>query len=422
MKIAIFDHLINDSNAIGKCHREIVTRLADKYEFTVFAVKFDNPRPDRIKFVRVPALRRPLLGIMVSFHLIAPLVLWWYKWRTGEEFDLVQGIGGNFLFADLAYVHLCHRVYLRKHRDARPKAIVRRIYSWLYDSIVSMLEPINYRRSKFIVTPSNGLARELKENFAGATDDKIHIISNPINVAYMQKPADFDPAPVRKEIGFTDEQDFIMVFVAAGHFERKGLPILLKALAQVNNRHAKLIVVGGKSYLINEYRHKVARMKLEDQVYFAGFQRDIRPYLWVSDLFTFPSSYEIFPLVSLEAAAAGLPLLTSPLYGVEEFLEHEKNGWIVDRTQYAFAEKITYSLLHRRDLANMGLYAAESVLKYKAESFGQEWAKLYDNIAQNNQKMHKVDSQTPPSLPSQQRQGLSMFGHGMDTDTKQPSS
>ncbi len=66
-------------------------------------------------------------------------------------------------------------------------------------------------------------------------------------------------------------------------------------------------------------------------VKFVRTQKDIRAYLWAADALTLPSHYEVFPLVALEAAAAGLPLLVTRLNGVEEFLRDGENGLLMQR-------------------------------------------------------------------------------------------
>ena len=63
---------------------------------------------------------------------------------------------------------------------------------------------------------------------------------------------------------------------------------------------------------------------------FVGMQGDVRPYLWSSDVFVFPSLYETFSLVTYEAAAAGLPIVVSQLYGVEDLLVDGDNGFLIE--------------------------------------------------------------------------------------------
>ena len=100
------------------------------------------------------------------------------------------------------------------------------------------MEPWVYRHVKRIIVASEGLARELKEEYPYCAD-KITIVSNPVELDRMQRPADFDRAAFRKQYGLNDD-DVVLAFVALGHFERKGLPQLLDAFQQVNIPKLKL--------------------------------------------------------------------------------------------------------------------------------------------------------------------------------------
>ena len=99
--------------------------------------------------------------------------------------------------------------------------------------------------------------------------------------------------------------------MALGQFERKGLPLLMQALATAGLDPVKLIVVGGEADLLARYREQAEKLDIGDRVKFVGMQSDVRPFLWCSDVFVFPSLYETFSLVTYEAAAAGLPIVVS---------------------------------------------------------------------------------------------------------------
>src|SRR5580692_1486992 len=83
MRIALFDYLVTSDNAIGKCDLAILSALCDEHDFTVFSSRFENPRPDRIRWVRVPAPPRPMVLLYVIFHLTAPLVMRGISFATG---------------------------------------------------------------------------------------------------------------------------------------------------------------------------------------------------------------------------------------------------------------------------------------------------------------------------------------------------
>src|SRR3954468_19743547 len=108
MRIAVVDYMVTETSPIGGCHLRMIRGLYQEHDFTVFAVKFDNPAPDRIKWVRVPAPTRPLAALFVMFHILVPLLLWIERLR-GARFDLVQVVESNALGGSVSYAQFCHR-------------------------------------------------------------------------------------------------------------------------------------------------------------------------------------------------------------------------------------------------------------------------------------------------------------------------
>ncbi len=107
--------------------------LAYEHEFTVFAVAFENPFPERIEWVRVPAPRRPLALLFVAFHFLAPLYYWLYRLRHRKAFDVIQSIETNLSFASVTYSHFCHTSYLKHHwpKTASLRASVESCAGWI---------------------------------------------------------------------------------------------------------------------------------------------------------------------------------------------------------------------------------------------------------------------------------------------------
>ena len=101
MRIAVFDYRITPNNPIGSCHLAMLRALAAEHEFTVFAVEFKNPCPQKIRWVRVPSPLRPMALLFVAYHLMASLCYLLYRLCSGAKFDLVQALESNLLFGDL---------------------------------------------------------------------------------------------------------------------------------------------------------------------------------------------------------------------------------------------------------------------------------------------------------------------------------
>lgn len=376
MKIAIFDYSITPTSPIGSCHLRMLAELGREHEFTVFAVQFQNPWPDRIQWVRIPAPTRPLALLFLVYYVVSPLYYWAYRLRTGVQFDLIQTVENYSILGHAAYSHFCHTVYLREHwRNSGAKG-VRGWVRWLDHRLRSLAEPWTYRKAKAVVVPSHGFARELVAEYPEITT-RIHVLANPVDLNYSQPPADLDREAVRTAAGFT-ASDVVLVFVALGHFERKGLPLLLEALTRQDDRRLKVLVVGGTADLVAAYRARARDLGLADYIRFAGMQSDIRKYYWLADGFVLPSSYEIFSLAAMQAAAAGLPVLTSRLHGVEEFLRDGENGILLERTPGGVATGLRRFLgMSAEQRVRMGAQARRDVARFSVERFGQGWRDLY---------------------------------------------
>lgn len=399
--IAVFDYQVRATNPIGGCHLQMLRELSHEFDFTVFAVDFDNPCPERIRSVRIPAPRRPLVLLYLAFHFLAPLYYLVHRWKRKARFDLIQMVESNLSFGTIVYTQFCHRNYLKAHWPVSRPSGFRRGLRWLDHKCHAILEPFVYRNIQRIVVPCHGLARELAAEYP-FTRDKVYILPNPVDGGRMKPPADFDRTKHRQQVGVSGE-DTVFVFVALGHFERKGLPLILEALQKLDRRDLKLLVVGGSAGLIKDYQKRSQNLGLERQVTFLGMQQDVRPFLWLADALVFPTAYEVFSLASLECAAAGVPMILTKVNGVEEFIEHERNGILIERSvegvMAGIGNFLSLSFDKRRELGNT---AQRDVERYAVKEFVAGWRKLYQEF---------------PRRSSPQEVGVA----GMDTSSSQIS-
>lgn len=372
-RIAIFDLSITPDSPAGSCILQMVTHLANDYQFIVFADRFENPHPDQIQWVRVPLPKRPILLRYMTFYALAPIFYRRFIKQAGYQPDLTIATEGQFPPADICYAHFCHQAYLRQEKLT--KLTMRSVFRTINRKFNAYAEGQAFARATTIVTPSSGLAQEISETYGVLLKEKLKTIPNPIDTDRFARPQGFDSYPLRQQLGFSPD-DLVLVFVALGDFERKGLLLLLQALASLAQQKIKLLVVGGSPSEEKEYQNRAKNLGVAGNVVFVGFQTDIRSFLWSSDAFILPSAYETFSLVTFQAAAGGLPIIATRLYGVEDFLRPNQNGWLIEHNVASISKQLKTFLDAPNMVKTAGIQSHKDVLKYNTSTFNNNWKKL----------------------------------------------
>jgi glycosyltransferase involved in cell wall biosynthesis len=370
--LLIFDETITRNSPAGSCVLRLVEAVAGPFNLHLFVNRTDAHDHPAIRKTFVPLPNKPVLLRYVLFSLFSLVA---YVARSPRLQGFIISTQGAFPFCDLCYAHFCHKEYLRRHWKGIGGGFLRRTARLLSHLFAAATEAIAFRSARLVVVPSQGLARELSHAYPGPVNGKIRVIANPVDTTAFVRPADFSASVFRAKLQIPSEA-FLFCFCALGDFERKGLKLILEALAAGSASPVQLMVVGGSPGEIRSYAALAERLKLGSRVHFAGFQKDIRRYLWASDAFVFPSSYEVSPLVCLQAAAAGLPLLVTPLYGVEEFIRGGAGGWIVERSVSSIESAMSKAARDKPLAERLGREAQERVQVFGLANFQARWLEL----------------------------------------------
>ena len=135
---------------------------------------------------------------------------------------------------------------------------------------------------------------------------------NAIDAAQFQYHTRIE-AEVRKE--FSIENKFVIGHVGR-FFKQKNHPFIIDIFAEIAKRdeNSVLMLVGGGELddaTMNQMKEKVKRLSLADRVIFTGVRTDVNRIIQAFDVFILPSLYEGFPVVMVEAQAAGLKCVMS---------------------------------------------------------------------------------------------------------------
>lgn len=108
------------------------------------------------------------------------------------------------------------------------------------------------------------------------------------------------------------------------------------------SENTKLIILGN-GYQEKELKEKVAKLKLENRVAFFGYisHKEMPQYLHISDIFIRPSITEGFGNSYIEAMAAGIPVIATPVGGIVDFLKDGETGLFCEvRNPKSIAQKV----------------------------------------------------------------------------------
>jgi glycogen(starch) synthase len=175
-----------------------------------------------------------------------------------------------------------------------------------------------------VICCSHAMADEVERSLQ-VPADKVRVIPNGIDPKRVRcKSSAAELARFRRRWARDDER--IVLFV--GRLVReKGVEILIDALPEVlaSQPRAKLVVAGAGSH-----EHLMARARakgLGQKVAFTGFvSEDLTRLYAVAEVAVFPSLYEPFGIVALEAMAAGVPVVASDVGGLREVVTHGVTG------------------------------------------------------------------------------------------------
>ena len=181
---------------------------------------------------------------------------------------------------------------------------------------------LTYETTEVIVN-SNYMKNELQRIF-GLPFEKINVIPNGINLTnFSGVERDYD---FRRQFAMDNEK--IILYVGRLVYE-KGVQNLIGAMPKIlSNYHDAKLVICGKGGMMDELKQEARNLGIENKVYFAGYcdSKKIQKMYKCADIAVFPSTYEPFGIVALEAMLAGVPTVVSDVGGLNEIVEHGVDG------------------------------------------------------------------------------------------------
>ena len=217
---------------------------------------------------------------------------------------------------------------------------------------------LTYEATEVIVN-SNYMKNEIQRLF-GLPFDKINVIPNGINLSnFTGIERDYD---FRRQYAMDNEK--IILYVGRLVYE-KGVQHLIAAMPKIlsNYNDAKLIIAG-RGGMMDELRAEASNLGLNDKIYFTGYlnSKQVQKMYKCADVAVFPSTYEPFGIVALEAMLAGVPTVVSDVGGLDEIVTHGVDGMkSYAGNENSIADSVTALLYDHQLATNVSKKAKQKV-------------------------------------------------------------
>lgn len=236
------------------------------------------------------------------------------------------------------------------------------------------------KNADYISAISNYLADLVKKSGAKCP---VAVIPNGVDILlFSTRYKESEMLAARQEL---DIKDDYIISTTSRLVWKNGVDILLEAVALLKKKifNVKLLIIGGGPER-GRLERLAKKLGLERNIIFLGQlpQRDLPLYLKISDVFARPSRSEGLGNSFLEAMAAGLPVIGTPVGGIVDFLKDGENGLAVRvGDPRDLADKLGI-ILTKPDIRRKISAAGQSLAKrdYSWDKITSAYEEIFDNL------------------------------------------
>ena len=232
-----------------------------------------------------------------------------------------------------------------------------------------------------VIVCSAFMCEELQDYFATPAD-KIDVIFNGVNLALGNDCSQEELETLRQRYAPHGER---LLFFVGRIVHEKGVQILIRAMPRLMAAYpqTRLLIAGKNGQRMWPLAYELG---VEKAVEFLGFisDRDRDCIYHIADAAVFPSLYEPFGIVALEAMACGCNVIASHVGGLREVVEHQRNGLTLLPDDPLSVVWAVDQLFQRPEAAAQWReYAATVTLpQFRWTDIAEQTANLYETIVQ----------------------------------------
>ncbi|MBU4256800.1 glycosyltransferase, partial [Patescibacteria group bacterium] len=327
--------------------KEITDRIGDIY-FDMITPRFDKKpaspsQGGSLKFEKIgnvnvyricsPKLFFPFTALITAIQL-----------HKKSKYDAIWAVMAAYAGFAASFFKLFHPKipYLLTLQEGDPIEYIKKKVRFVYPLFKKI-----FTKADYIQCISNFLADWARQMGA---DCPIEVVPNGVDIKQFSifnfqfsNNFQFSISKIKSDLGIREDEKILIT--TSRLVKKNAIEDVIEAL-QYLPENVKFLVLGIGPLEI-DLKFKIKNLKLDGRVIFLGYvsHEDLPRYLKISDVFVRPSLSEGLGISFLEAMAAGIPVVATPVGGIPDFLVDGKTGWFCEvNNPQSVAEKINYIL------------------------------------------------------------------------------
>jgi len=350
MKIALIVHDLHEHGGHSLYTKILADQLSRNHDVAVFANRCEQRNGARWQSRHVRAWRSTALACVQTF----PIGMRSHASALADyQIQHAQGhCGGK---PNVVTAHICVAAYLNSLRkiSAVNRASLR---------LMAAAEARFYRRyDGQVIAISKKIASELRELYD--VRGSVTVIPHGVDSGrFAGCQTAIGGNAVRAQLNIKEDET-IALYVG----DLTKAHVHLKALAAIAPEVQFVIVTGSRRYVWQASNVRLVPPTKQLEAYYAA-----------ADAFVFPTTYDSFGMVVLEAMASGLPVFTSGQAGAAELITHGADGFVLSLDEWV--EKTAEGLKDRAQLSDVGRAAAQTARRHNWDSVVSTVERVYEHV------------------------------------------
>lgn len=353
------DNFLPRWDGIARFLKEILPQLQKNYEITVIAPKFGKYEPENFRLVQIP-LSKTKLGDYTTAKFKPSIIK---KELKKADIVFTQTIGPIGM---LTLIHakkqripsaaFIHSIEWELVPMAAKSGILRKISY----PLIKFITRVVYNKANLIIVPSESISEIITWERINTKKEVVHL---GVDCEIFKPETERSDKEIEELEKLREALDLKNSFVIGNHgriAHEKDLYTLMRAFIRFKKTYenSKLLVIGDG---VEEIKNKLKQIP---GIILTGPRDDVQKYLNLLNVYVTSSLTETTSLATLEAMATGLPVISTPVGFIKEYIHDNNNGLI-------FNQKNTYALYQKMDLVKknpplakvLGTRARKTVLK-----------------------------------------------------------